>query len=113
MKNEMNHRGGDDHVEHMVRAFFQSEMPREWPGAPATRTSRSDARSALPSMLASSRSRWALAASVAVLVGGMWLVNGLRSTSRPGDRPFNPDGGMADKNAMEKLIPKAGKVDMP
>jgi hypothetical protein len=69
-----------DEVETLLRAYFRSEMRDPWPAPPlirstvATPADRTSARG-------SNRSRFALAASVALLVGGSLLIPG-RSPSR-------------------------------
>ena len=60
--------------------YFQRQMPRPWPPAPAVAATPTPARVADPSR----RARWTLAASVAVLAGCCWL---LSSDGRPGRRP--------------------------
>jgi hypothetical protein len=64
-----------DEIDALLRAFFRAEMPRTWPAFKAP-----TAPSAQGSWWARSRSRLALAASVALLVLGSWWL-----TSRPAD----------------------------
>ena len=67
--------GSSDRTEELLRAFFKSEMPNPWPQfqrpvlsmtRPQTRTSR----------FAKLKSRMALAASIALLLLGTWLLAG-------------------------------------
>ena len=71
--------GGDD-LDRVLRGFFRAEMPRPWPEPRTPRAVTPPARS---------YSRWALAASVGLLLLGSWaLGSALKSTvpdtSRPG-----------------------------
>jgi hypothetical protein len=77
---------GDD-VDQLLRAFYRAEMPDPWPSfeAPA------DAPTVLPFSAPGARramfgrSRLALAASVALLIGGLWFVSG-KFVSEPAPR---------------------------
>lgn len=71
--------------------FFQAQMPHPWPAAPATPAARPATRPAVPD--GSARARWTLAASVALLVGGGWLLSGGPQPSRPsaGKTAAGPD----------------------
>lgn len=64
----------DDQVDRLLTAYYRAEMPKNWtapqPWAePAATNSHQSKRQ-------SSRSRWALAASVAMLLGGCWYLSG-------------------------------------
>ena len=67
-----------DEVDRLVTAYFRAEMPAKWPAAPDTtgasrHAARSEnARGADPA----TKSRWALAASVALLIGSCWYLSG-------------------------------------
>ena len=68
-------RSGDD-LDGLLRAFFHAEMPHPWPGAPVveeTPVVLSRPVTARPRSLF--RSRMALAASVALLLGIPWLIS--------------------------------------
>lgn len=81
-----------DGVDHLLRAFYKAEMPDPWPSfeAPA------EAPSVLPfpmstpapaaGRLVLTRSRLALAASVALLVGGLAFLSG-KFTDAPAQDP--------------------------
>lgn len=65
---------GDD-VDRQLTAFFRAEMPARWPAAP--RPWADKARTGTPAASdPTARSRWALAASVALLLGGCWYLSG-------------------------------------
>ena len=85
----------DDNIDRLLASFFKAEMPHPWPGAPepaaisepsglvaertATTTDQPPARRDT-----GSKSRLTLAASVALLLGGCWILsNGFQTTSRP------------------------------
>src|SRR5690348_15173393 len=65
------HKPGDD-LDELLRAFFRSQMPQSWPPpvpvAPARSSNSPTKRNSLI------RSRWALAASVALLLLGSLLL---------------------------------------
>ena len=66
--------GGDD-LDALLRGFFEAQLPRPWPALKPPAPS-AEARAPLPSQHRRPRSasRWALAASVALLLGGqVWL----------------------------------------
>jgi hypothetical protein len=81
------HAGGDN-LDDLLRAFFRAEMPSPWPKAPPT-PSRPALR-LLPVPAAAprrprvlTRSRLALAASVALMLGGAWFLS-RTATPHPG-----------------------------
>jgi hypothetical protein len=88
--------GGD--VDQLLRAFYRAEMPNPWPAfqTPA------EAPPVLPFPAApvrrtfASRSRLALAASVALLVGGLWYLSGKFGGDAPRPDPFRSTGGSAN-----------------
>jgi hypothetical protein len=63
---------GDD-LDGLLSAFFRTEMPCPWPGAPVPEETPVIFRPA-PVRRSSFRSRLALAASVALLIAGAWLL---------------------------------------
>ena len=94
-------RPADDDLDRLFTAYFQAERPAKWPGCP-----RPWADKAQPAQPASadhvSRGRWALAASVALLIGSCWYLSGHMTDgkSKPG---WNLDGGGADLNKVKNL----------
>ncbi len=91
---------GGDWLDEVLRDFFRSEMPAPWP-APARATP-------LPRRTRVSHGRFALAASVGLLlIGSLTMAGALR----PGvpDAPVRPLGAEAKKKDLrlpEKLVPK-------
>jgi hypothetical protein len=85
----------DDEIDGLLRAFFRAEVPHPWPAwkAPATPRSTAPDRTAPPRQ-ALWRSRFALAASVAVLALGSLFLPGKapREAQAPGRPPLsNPE----------------------
>jgi hypothetical protein len=77
-----------DNLDHLLRAFFQAEMPDPWPGMEVPSRPvvvvAADAPEETPSRSSGSlcRSRLALAASIALLVSGpLFLAGALRETT--------------------------------
>ena len=78
---------GDD-LDRLLTAYFRAEMPARWPPAPAPAGSGGSRRPARPDNADPAvRSRWALAASVALLVGSCWYLSGLATDGRPKKGP--------------------------
>ena len=95
----------ENDIDRVVGEFFRSQLPRPWPAAPKPWVEK--ASLSTPSARAASRSRWALAASVAVLVGGCWYLSGHLTNGR--ERPDTNFDGTADtKHAKDagKSLPK-------
>jgi hypothetical protein len=95
----------EDGIDRTVGAYFRSEMPNPWPAAP--RPWAEKATLSTPATHSASRSRWALAASVAILVGGCWYLSGHLTDGRK--RPDTNFNGTADlKHAKDagKNLPK-------
>lgn len=92
-----------DQIDRLLTAYYRSETPANWPSAPepwATQsTPATDRKGHSPS-----RSRWALAASVALLIGGCWYVSG-QMTDGKKRAGLNLDGG----DANVKHVKDAGK----
>ena len=65
----------EEGVDRLVAAYFRSEMPSQWPAAPQPWAEKP--RPAVETTASPSRkSRWALAASVALLIGTCWYLSG-------------------------------------
>lgn len=90
---------GDD-LDRLLRTFLRSQLPHPWPPPPVTSCQRrsADGRNLM-------RSRWALAASVALLVVGSWLLPS-RFTSDARPEP-GPTGPMISDNPRD--VPKQHK----
>ena len=104
---------GDD-VDKLLRSFFQSEMPDPWPSleAPAPRTLALPARPA-PARGSLFRSRLALAASIALLIGGSLMLGGNAPDGRSSrNNVFVPtDRGDATKTPIRiRLDAKSGET---
>lgn len=93
----------DDDLDRLFTAYFRAEMPARWPNAP-----RPWAQTVQPAQAASAdptrRSRWALAASVALLIGSCWYLSGhvTNGKSKPG---FD----LKDGEATPKHVKDLGK----
>lgn len=94
-------------VDRMVGDYFRSEMPNPWPVAPQPWAEK--AVLSASATHSTSRSRWALAASVAVLVGGCWYLSGHLTDGRKRPDMMNLNGTADLKHAKEagKSSPKA------
>jgi len=105
-----NHDGAPEgsEVDRLLRGFFRAEMPDPWPSfeAPSPPRNILPFRPALTHRPTALRSRLALAASVAVLVGGAWLL-GSRLTD-PKSKPSGPGyiGGDAKSLKPGDDLPK-------
>ncbi len=90
----------DDEIDRLFTAYFRAEMPARWPNAP-----RPWAETVQPSLAASAdparKSRWALAASVALLIGSCWYLSGhvTDGKAKPG---FNLDNGTSSPAVLPK-----------
>jgi len=90
-----------DQVDRLLTAYYRSEMPANWPNAPepwATPATPATGRKSH----SQSRSRWALAASVALLIGGCWYVSG-QMTDGKKRAGLNLDGGDANVGHIKKI----------
>jgi hypothetical protein len=97
----------DDELDRLFRSYYQAELPARWPAAPNPWAEK-PSPAAEPNRDPATRSRWALAASVAILLGGCWYLGTHGSDSKP--RPgFDPSGGSADVNHVKDI----GKTKTP
>jgi hypothetical protein len=114
-----------DNLDRLFSDFFKSELKNPWPAAPATpasepsvlvatRNARTDAHRNQPMTAArdtSSKSRYTLAASVALFLGTCWyLSNGFQPGDRPnlspatnGSGPSIKDVGAGNPDVLKKL----------
>ena len=79
-----------DDVETILRSYFRAEMPRPWPAPPLTGASVQGFPARLGRRL--SRSKLALAASLAVLVGGTLVLPGRVPVARNPSEPHLSPG---------------------
>lgn len=113
----------EDSLDSLFSGFFKAQMKQPWPAAPATPTIHSE-----PSTLAtaratvvetprnqpvaaardsSSKARYTLAASVALLIGTCWtLSNGLQPNDRPGNTNGSPSMDMNPFKASDPEVLK-------
>jgi hypothetical protein len=102
---------GDD-LDRLFSAYFQAELPAKWPAAPRPWADPARPKTANTAADPSVRSRWALAASVAILLGGCWYLSG-QLTDGKGKAGLNLEGGGADLNHIKKAEPKKAEPKMP
>jgi len=92
---------GDD-LEGLLRTFFRAQMPNPWPTAPTPPFRTPKAIQSVPSRRRLMRSRWALAASIGLLLLGSLLLPGRfapRSKIEQG-----PDGpGVSDTKFLQDM----------
>ena len=95
-------------VDQLLTRFLKSEMPQPWPKPPALPnaivTPAANALPTGPSPLVGSR--LSLAASVALIVGGCWLLSNLTG-DRPAptrDQSGSLEGGTAGTKHLEKVL---------
>jgi hypothetical protein len=95
-----------DEVDRLLGAYFRAQMPAKWPAAPSPSNGLNpsagpdSARRTDPA----TKSRWALAASVALLIGSCWYLSGAATN---GHR--RPDTNLGDTTADVKHAKDAGK----
>lgn len=94
---------GDD-LDGLLQAFFRSRMPHPWPAPPTPRPSESPKR---PSRRTLSRGRYALAASVALLLLGSLLL----PSRAPDGKSFPlPEGTNIGSRDMQKRMEREHKL---
>ena len=102
------HHGGDD-LDEALFAFFRAEMPRPWP--PLKLPERSPARPALPAPAVKPRSwfrspRFALAASVALLIGGYAVMSAALTPPEKTENPSLKEGSASPKPNIDDVRDK-------
>ena len=97
----------DDDLDRMFRAYYQAELPARWPAAPRP-WAESPSPAAESNRDPASKSRWALAASVAMLLGGCWYL-GTHTTSGTSRTGFDLKGGEANVKHVKDI----GKIETP
>jgi hypothetical protein len=95
-------RPGDD-LDDLMTAFFRSEMPSPWPGAPEPEEAEVIVRRRPPTRKPVWGSRLALAASVALLLAGGWRLSGSFQEPPNGGGPI---GGVGPPSALKEKFPK-------
>jgi hypothetical protein len=94
------YREPSDHLDDLLRTYFQAEMPHPWPQFQAPQSPRRAGNPRLPLRWAG-RSRAALAASVALLLFGcLWLAAGLRHDGTTGS-PLAPSKNSEASNRLK------------
>ncbi|HEY7313791.1 MAG TPA: hypothetical protein VH643_30860 [Gemmataceae bacterium] len=92
-------RPGDD-LDGLLRMFFRAQMPYPWPAPPTSHFRTEPAARPATSRRPLIRSRWALAASIALLLLGSLLLPG-RFT--PGSKPEQgPDGSTISDRPLKR-----------
>lgn len=106
-------RGGD--LDGLLSAFFRSELPHPWP-----RPEVPDEQPSLPLKVTrlgdrarpALRSRFALAASVALILAGSWLLSGgFEELATPGTRKMAPPTGDPMEDSMRPRLRERMIVD--
>lgn len=105
----MNHCGHTpDDLDGLLRSFFRSEMPDPWPTmtAPAI-------ENPTPTWWSRSRSRLALAASVALLLVGSWFLSASAPeyTAPVVSGPRDTSSGNADKSDLNRVRDKVNGLE--
>jgi hypothetical protein len=95
-----------DEVDRLLGAYFRAQMPAKWPAPPTSPGGlrRSARQSFAQGTDPATKSRWALAASVALLIGSCWYLSGHATN---GHR--RPDTSLNETTADVKHAKDAGK----
>ena len=104
-----------DAVDDLLSDYFKSKMRQPWPAAPAAASAEPSALHAARHADRGNRSRYTLAASVALLIGICWYFS---NGSQPGERALKPapssPGILDDGSAkMPKEFEKTKKAKDP
>ena len=94
-----------EELDALLHAFFRTEMPNPWPHlkAPiAAPASLEETAKAPPTWWSRSRSRFALAASVALLMAASWWLSG-RTVDYP-SQGFEAGQPNANKSIRDKIV---------
>jgi hypothetical protein len=87
----------EDDLDRVLFAYFKHEMPDPWPNLPIPAGNVRPASAApVPHRRSGRDARFALAASVAMIVGSCWYLADHMPSSLP-ERPENVTGGVATK----------------
>ncbi len=85
-------------VDRLLGDYFKAQMPKQW-AAPRPAGARPAAAPATDTL---TPSRWALAASVALLIGGGWFVTQFADNGKP-KNTTNLDDGTANVKHLKDL----------
>jgi hypothetical protein len=102
-----------DDLDRLLGSYFKQQLPHPWPQAPSVSLSTIQPATATTSTMARpgdslKRSRLVLAASVAILLGGCWLLSGQLSNGKA--RTNNPlENGTANTKYLKDLGKAPGK----
>jgi hypothetical protein len=99
---------GDD-LDRLFSAYFQAELPAKWPSAPRPWADKVQPKPANMTDDPATRSRWALAASVAILLGGCWYLSG-QLTDGKGKSGLDLSGGTSNVKNVKELNKTPPKV---
>jgi hypothetical protein len=103
-------RHGDD-LDRLLSDFYRSELPNPWPVPPVAGVRTEFLPLTAPPLIrrwSAVRSRFALAASVALLLAGSWFLSG-KFEDVPASGAFNSTGESADKNFDQPDFQRPGK----
>jgi hypothetical protein len=103
--NTRNPNPAEDNLDRLFSAYFQAELPAKWPAAPRPWADRAHVKPANTTDDPATRSRWALAASVAILLGGCWYLSGQLSNGK-GKAGLD----LNDSSATPKHVKDLGKT---
>jgi hypothetical protein len=100
-------------VDPLLRAYFRAEMPTPWPELALPARSETANEQAPGRPRTSYRSRFALAASLLLLLSGYWLLPGLFSSyaPAPNDQPAPMIGTNPRTPKLRKTAPPARPVN--
>jgi hypothetical protein len=92
----------DDHLDRLFADYFRANMPANWPAPPRPWDEPVSPAAAPIAGDPATRSRWALAASVALLLGGCWYLGNHMSDGKP-KHGLDLRGTEATPNHMKDL----------
>jgi hypothetical protein len=105
----MTNNTSDEQVDRLLGDYFKAQLPAHWPSAPRTDRARPAGRKTTDP---AARSRWALAASVAVLVGACWFLSGTLDNGKA-RKGIDLEGGTATTPSLPDKPKTEPKVGMP
>ncbi|HEX3150338.1 MAG TPA: hypothetical protein VHR66_19835 [Gemmataceae bacterium] len=92
----------NDDMDRLFGAYFQAQLPAKWPAAPRPWVEKAHNRPAHSTIDPAVKSRWALAASVAMLLGGCWYLSGHLNNGKA-KTGLNIEGGSADLKHVKDM----------
>ena len=93
-----------DGLDRLLGDYFKDQLPKRWPAPPRTGSIRPANRRAEPVTDTLSPSRWALAASVVLLLGGCWCVSHQSADGQP-----RTNSSLENSTANLKIVKDLGK----